>query len=151
MPIADMEARIALYYHEVAAGRDIRIEGSIALLRRLARERPVCIVSGSSTKTVAAAVDHLGIGDALRFFLGADDYSPGKPHPAGYLLAAERLRVPPADCLVFEDSEAGLRAAKAAGMRCVVLLRDVRNSQDFSTADLVLADLADFDPATLPR
>lgn len=146
MPIAAMEAAIAPYYARLAAVRDIRIPSSIALLEQLARAFPVCIVSGSSRKTVGEAIAMMGIGASLRFYLGADDYAPGKPDPACYRLAAQRLGVDPAACLVFEDSHAGVTAAKAAGMRCVVLARADHPSQDFSAADLVLRDLADYQP-----
>jgi sugar-phosphatase len=51
----------------------------------------------------------------------AEDVEAGKPDPAGYLLAAERLGVDPADAIVYEDAEAGIRAGLAAGMRVVVV------------------------------
>ena len=50
----------------------------------------------------------------------------GKPHPALYLLAAERLGVPPAECVALEDSPRGVRAAKAAGMRCIAVPEGLR-------------------------
>ncbi|MCE9615492.1 MAG: HAD family phosphatase [Lentisphaerae bacterium] len=147
MPIASMEAAIAPHYQRMAAQRDIRIPTSIALLQRLAETHPVCIVSGSSRKTVGEAIEMMGIGACLRFYLGADDYAPGKPAPACYRLAADKLGLAPASCVVFEDSNAGARAAKAAGMQCVVLVRPGRPSQDFSMADLVLEDLGDYRPS----
>jgi len=52
-----------------------------------------------------------------RVLIGAEDVRAGKPHPEGYLAAAERLRVPPHLCVVFEDTVPGLQAALAAGMR----------------------------------
>ncbi len=49
----------------------------------------------------------------------SDDISHSKPHPEGYLLAAERLGVAPADCVVIEDAHAGIDAARAAGMTVI--------------------------------
>jgi sugar-phosphatase len=49
----------------------------------------------------------------------SDDISHSKPHPEGYLLAAERLGVAPADCLVIEDAHAGIEAGRAAGMTVI--------------------------------
>ena len=144
MPVHEMEERISPYYHAIAEQRDIRIPNSIALLQKLSADYPICIVSGSSRKTISEAVEMMGIIDDLRFFLGADDYSPGKPDPTCYRLAADRLSLNPEDCLVFEDSEVGLRAAKGAGMPCVILTGQDRPDQDFSTADLVLDDLTKF-------
>ena len=142
-----METHTHAYYEKIAATRDIRIESSIELLKRLSDASPVCIVSGSGTQTVAESVTSLGIGDRLRFFLGADDYSPGKPDPACYRLAAEKLNVPAEHCLVFEDSNAGVLAAKAAGMSCVALQMPSQAPQDLSKADLVLDDLSKFNAA----
>ena len=100
------------------AESDVRIAGSVDLLVRLAAEHPVAIVSGSPREDIADSVALMGVGPFVRFFLGAEDYAPGKPDPACFLLAAQRLQVAPSTCLVFEDSSAGVRAAKAAGMSC---------------------------------
>jgi sugar-phosphatase len=53
--------------------------------------------------------------------VAAEDITHGKPDPEPYLLAARRLGVDPARCVVFEDAPAGLRSARAAGMRTVAL------------------------------
>jgi HAD superfamily hydrolase (TIGR01509 family) len=144
MPIEAMEAAVYTYYEGIASQRDIRISTSVELLKRLSSSYPVCIVSGSSRKTIGEAVSLMGIDEHLEFFLGAEDYSPGKPDPVCYRLAADKLGLDAEDCLVFEDSQAGLNAANAAGMTCVVLTRCGRPSQDFTLADLVLDDLANF-------
>jgi HAD superfamily hydrolase (TIGR01509 family) len=145
-PRSEMEADISRRMRQLRPSVNLRIAGSVALLKRLAKTHPVCIVSGSPRADLEYAVDHLNIGAEVSFFLGAEDYAPGKPAPAGFLMAAERLGVPPARCLVFEDSSAGVRAAKAAGMRCVALVRNGAPAQDVSAADLRVADLATFSP-----
>ena len=61
-----------------------------------------------------------------------------------FLLAARHFEVEPEHCLVFEDSAAGVRAAKAANMRCIALCRNGYPPQDVSLADELLTDLADF-------
>jgi beta-phosphoglucomutase-like phosphatase (HAD superfamily) len=104
----------------------------------------VIIVSGSPHADVEEAVRLLDVTAHVRFVLGAEDYTPGKPSPAGFLLGASRLGVAPANCLVFEDSHAGVTAAKSAGMWCVALARNGTHAQDLSAADWVLADLAGF-------
>lgn len=82
-----------------------------------AAEIPAAIVSGSARREIAQALGVLQIEPMLAFYLGAEDYPRGKPAPDGYLAAAERLGVAPASCLVVEDSEAGIAAGLAAGMR----------------------------------
>jgi sugar-phosphatase len=59
----------------------------------------------------------------------SDDISHSKPHPEGYLLAAERLGVAPADCLVIEDAHAGIDAARAAGMTVIGITTTFRRDQ----------------------
>ncbi len=147
MPVKAMEECLAPYFAALLESRDVRIHSSITVLKHLAEEAPVCIVSGSSRATIADAIRTMDISAEVRFFLGAEDYSPGKPDPVCYTMAAHQLGLAPADCLVFEDSEAGVRSAKAAGMQCVALVSPNAPKQDISTADLILHDLADFDPA----
>jgi beta-phosphoglucomutase-like phosphatase (HAD superfamily) len=66
-----------------------------------------------------------------------------KPDPAIYLLAAEKLGLDPARCVVVEDSNNGLRAAKSAGMRCIVTVSSYTGEEDFALADCVVEDLGD--------
>ncbi len=146
----EMEAVVRSIFMRLEQEKDISIPGSVFLLESLARHYPVAIVSGSPREDVARCVARLGIESCLRFFLGAEDYSPGKPHPAGYLAAADRFGVEPSRCLVFEDSAAGVAAAKAAGMHCVALKRPGAPEQEVGAADLVLSDLAHFDPKLFP-
>jgi HAD superfamily hydrolase (TIGR01509 family) len=142
--IEEMVGRFRAVFRELAQQRDLRIHSSIELLGRLARKYPVCVVSGASQEDVTEGIRLARIRSALRFALSSADYAPGKPNPAGFLLAARKLKVSPSKCLVFEDSAVGVRAAKLAGMFCVALARHGRPAQDLSRADLVLEDLALF-------
>ena len=69
----------------------------------------------------------------------AEDVQVGKPDPAGYLLAAERLGVPPASCLVIEDAPAGVSAGKRAGM-LVAGVSTTHKAEQLVGADFVVAD-----------
>lgn len=80
---------------------------------------PFAVVSGSTRGSVEASLGTLGLLDRFDAFVCAGDYRRGKPHPDGFLLAAERLRVTPKSCLVFEDTDMGIEAATAAGMKSV--------------------------------
>ena len=143
----EIAAAVDVQFNEVRAERDIRIPGSIALLRQLAERYPAGIVSGSYRRDIARGIEYMGIADCVSFYVGGEDVATGKPHPACYLLAADLLGLPPGECLVFEDSTAGVRAAKDAGMHCVAFARPGRPAQDYRGADLVLADLSEFDIA----
>lgn len=139
-----LEQESQLYYNALHARVDIRIHSSISLLKRLAKHYPVAIVSGSTRRQIADAVKLMDIGTHIRFYLGNEDYPRGKPDPSGFLLAARHFAVEPEHCLVFEDSAAGVRAAKAAKMRCVALSRKGLPPQDVHEADEILPDLAEF-------
>lgn len=80
---------------------------------------PTAVVSGSTRESVTASLGVLGLLDAFDSLVCAGDYTRAKPDPEGFLLAARRLGVPPQDCLVFEDTDLGVRAATAAGMASV--------------------------------
>jgi HAD superfamily hydrolase (TIGR01509 family) len=124
------------------------IEGAPDAVRRIAATRPVAIASSAHHDVIAAAVDALGLRDVLGAIVSSDDVPHGKPAPDVYLLAAERLGVDPASCLVVEDSINGVRAGKAAGM-FVVLVPSEKVPPAPGTealADLVLDRLADLDP-----
>lgn len=77
------------------------------------------VVSGSPRTVIDSFLGKLGVEDRIdpRARIGGDAVSHSKPHPEGYLLGASALATEPADTLVFEDSQAGLLAAGAAGMR----------------------------------
>ncbi len=141
----EMEESLRGYMIGLGEGRDVIIESSLMLLKRLAQNMPTCIVSGSPRADVEAAIDLMGIRGDLEFALGAEDYGPGKPDPTCFTMAAERLGVSPNECVVFEDSAAGILAAKAAGMTCVALARPGFPEQDVAPADRVVECLGAFD------
>jgi HAD superfamily hydrolase (TIGR01509 family) len=70
--------------------------------------------------------------------VSAEMVTAGKPNPACFLMAAEKLGVDPADCLVFEDAPAGLEAGRRAGMRTVALL--TTHTREQLTADYFIND-----------
>lgn len=94
------------------------IECNLELIRTLkAAGFPVGIASGSAKKSWSPILAGLGVrADVL---VGPEDVKRGKPNPDLYLVAAEKLGVPPARCIVVEDSEAGIEAAKTAGMKAM--------------------------------
>ncbi|MDP6775947.1 MAG: HAD family phosphatase [Candidatus Latescibacteria bacterium] len=75
--------------------------------------------------------------------LSGSDVEQIKPAPDIYLLAAERLGTQPERCVVFEDSEAGVRAAKGAGMTVIAVPNFFTEHQDHTGADVILAELSE--------
>ncbi len=83
---------------------------------------PFAVVSGGGREAVTASLATLGLLDRFDTLVCAEDYTHGKPNPEPFLLAAQRLNVPPEKCLVFEDTDLGIQAATAAGMASVKVL-----------------------------
>ena len=80
---------------------------------------PFAVVSGSTRDSVEASLRAIGLLDRFDVLVCAGDYRKSKPDPEPFLIAADRLRVLPEACLVFEDTQMGIDAAAAAGMASV--------------------------------
>lgn len=80
---------------------------------------PMAVVSGSRRDSVIGSLTATNLLHKFDTLVCAEDYKNGKPAPDAFLLAADRLGVPPSECLVFEDTELGIEAATAAGMASV--------------------------------
>ena len=106
----------------------------------------LAVASSSRQRVIRAALEALGIDHRFELTHSAEMELLGKPHPGVYLTTARKLELPPAECVAFEDSLAGLESAKKAGMACVAIPdRSVVGNLGFRRADLVLSSLADFD------
>ncbi len=95
---------------------------------------PFAVVSGSRRNSVVSSLSTLKLLGKFETLVCAEDYKNGKPAPDGFLLAAERLGVPPADCLVFEDTDLGIEAANAAGMASIRVPQTQLGTEVASTA-----------------
>ena len=104
--------------------------------------------SGSANDTLSYILDYL---DVRRFFdvvVGAGDVEEGKPHPETYAVVAEKLGVPPENCLVFEDAILGEHAAYKAGMHCVAVTTNLA-AADFQAPLLAIPDFRGLTPEHL--
>jgi len=104
---------------------------------------PLAVASSSEPEVIAAVIQALGLRGLFRAVVSAEEVPHGKPAPDVFLEAARRLDVAPARCLVIEDSAAGVRAAKAAGMTCVAIPCAETRHLDFSAADHRLATMTE--------
>lgn len=80
---------------------------------------PCAVGSSTPRENIDCVMDALGLRDFFCAIVAGQDVTHGKPHPEVFLRAAERLGLPPARCVVFEDAHVGLEAARAAGMKVV--------------------------------
>jgi beta-phosphoglucomutase len=109
-----------------AAVRDgSSIHESVREAVRYAADRvPVAIVSGAARVEIEQVVEAAGLAPLLRGIVSSDDVAEGKPHPEGYLRGLELLGGAAArEVVAFEDTEAGVASAKAAGLRCLAVPR----------------------------
>ena len=118
MPVEDVARRKEGFYLEIlpqlTAVPEVleHIKASHGLI-------PLAVVSGSTRESVTASLEALEILDKFDTLVCAGDYQRGKPDPEAFLIAAGRLGIAPASCLVFEDTDMGIQAAAAAGMASV--------------------------------
>jgi HAD superfamily hydrolase (TIGR01509 family) len=112
---------------------------------RYAAERvPLAICSGAARDEIEPVVEAAGLAACFRATVTSDDIAHGKPDPEGYLKALALLDVDPADSLVFEDTEAGVASARAAGVGRVLAVRTTLEPHRLAQAD-ELIDRVDVD------
>jgi HAD superfamily hydrolase (TIGR01509 family) len=109
----------------------------------------VGIASSSSHELIEAVIRRLDMAHLVDAVCTADDEKLGKPDPAVYMSAARLLGAKPGECIAVEDSPAGVRSAKAAGMVCIAVLTDAVKRDDIKEADVKIDSLLDFTPALL--
>jgi len=116
------------------------LPGALGALERFAH-LPKAIVTGSSRAEAEHALRSLAIRHHFDALFAAEDVPTSKPHPAGYLSAAQALQVDPAHCVVLEDSTAGIAAGRAAGAWVVAIRQGNFANQDQSQAHRIIDSL----------
>jgi beta-phosphoglucomutase len=142
---AVIDERVERYRAAVADGSSVH-EHVREALRYAAARVPLAVCSGAARAEIEPVVEAAGLAPLLRGIVSSDDVSKGKPDPEGYLKAMRELLdgVDPADVLVFEDTEAGIASARAAGVGRVVALTGTLAPQRLHDAD-ELVDAIDVD------
>jgi beta-phosphoglucomutase-like phosphatase (HAD superfamily) len=112
--------RVARYRQRAADGSTI---GTLAreAVRYAAERAELAVVSGAARVEIDSVLAAADLADLVSVIVSAEDVEDGKPDPAGYTVALARLDREAAQAVAFEDSEAGVAAAKAAGLRCFAL------------------------------
>lgn len=103
----------------------------------------LAVASSATLGSIELIVKVLDIRNYFENLTSGDEVQNGKPAPDVYLLAAERLGVPAQNCLVIEDTDAGVQAAKSAGMLCIAIPCDATSHQEHRLADAKLLSLLD--------
>jgi sugar-phosphatase len=135
---AALARELLAYWTEIAA--DVKpVPGSPEAIREAARSLRLAVVSSSPKSVIDSFLGKLGIADCIApaARIGGDAVARSKPDPEGFLKGARALGTEPASSLVFEDSHAGLLAARAAGMRSMFITccaADVPANRPLATA-----------------
>ncbi len=118
-----------LYHAELDRAMPVK-PGLLPLLNWLQAERiPLAVATSTRHEWALKKLNQAGIIDFFHDMVCGDQVSQGKPYPEIFLTAAERIGVAPAQCVVLEDSDPGVRGATAAGMR-VIQVPDVKPPSD---------------------
>ena len=121
-------------------------KGVIRLIQRLKKAGTrLAIASSSNRKWIEYILRKLQITCLFDCFVGAEDIVHSKPDPEIYLKAARALGMRPDDCVVIEDAERGVQAAKRAGMKTIGYMNPRSGNQDLSEADVVIDDFSTLD------
>ena len=124
------------------------LPGAVDAVRRIAARFPLALASSSNREIIDAVLELAGIADRFQATVSSEEAARGKPAPDVYLEAARRLGVESARCAAVEDSNAGIRSAKAAGMRVIAIPnRSYPPDPDtLAGANVVLASLDELTP-----
>jgi beta-phosphoglucomutase len=135
--------RVERYRAAVADGSSVHDHTREAV--RFAAERvPLAICSGAARAEIEPVVDAAGLAPLLRGIVSSDDVAQGKPDPEGYLRALELVGVAARDVTVFEDTEAGIASARAAGIGRVLAMSGTLDPSRLVRADEIV-DRIDLD------
>lgn len=127
------------------------VPGAREAVAELAGRFPLGLASSSDRVVIDSVLDMARLAPFFRATVSSQEVARGKPAPDVYLEAARRLGVPPERCAAVEDSQAGIRSAKAAGMRVVAIPNPAYppDPAALAEADLVLASIADLTPSVI--
>lgn len=113
--------------------------GLIDLLEKLTSKNfPIAVASSSFPEIIELILERTGLHKHFQVIVSSQEAGKSKPEPDVFLLAAKRLGINPKDCLVIEDSANGIKAAKAAGMRCIAFEGSGANPENQKEADAAM-------------
>lgn len=145
--IAEMNQRRKAIFQETGVRA---IKGAVELVRALHQANFTLAVASASPKNeIEQYLTELGIIDCFSAYVSADEVEHGKPAPDVFLEAAKRIHRKPSECIVFEDTKNGSRAAKNAGMYTIGFANPDYPKQDLSAADEIVSDYQQVDIESL--
>jgi HAD superfamily hydrolase (TIGR01509 family) len=147
-PPEEINAEVVRRLEAVYRERLPLLPGAVAAVEALAARWPLGLASSSNRRVIDFVLEVSGLARWFAATVSSEEVARGKPAPDVYLEAARRLGVRPERCAAVEDSEAGIRSAKAAGMRVIAVPNPHFPPADeaLAEADVVLASVAELKP-----
>ncbi len=137
-------------YREILSGNITPKPGLLSLLEKLAQEKvAVAVASSSSVDDIMFILKTLDVEKYFTVIVSGESVPRHKPAPDIFIEAARQLNVHPEDCVVLEDSQSGVEAAKAACMNVIAVPNQFTKSQDFRNANVVVTSLEKIDTAQI--
>ena len=127
------------------------MKGAIRLINRLGFSCKLAVASSSIRKNIDFILTSLKLKGKFDAVVGGDEVKNGKPAPDIFIAAAAKLKVKPSACVVIEDAERGVAAAKAAKMFCIAVPNKYTLGHNFSEADLVVSSLEEINSETIKK
>jgi HAD superfamily hydrolase (TIGR01509 family) len=145
----EIDDRKESYYRDIIRESFPAMDGADELIQALAADGfRMAVGSSGPSENVQLAIENLPSGRLITATVTGADVTRGKPDPQVFLMAAERLGVPPACCAVVEDAIHGVEAAKRAGMTAIALV-GTSTRAELAAADLVVDSLRELSPANI--
>src|SRR5690348_5171747 len=140
--VAHLKRQRDLLYSEMLRNQTRVLPGVAETLKALHGRKRMAVVTSSQRQHFDAMHADIGLTRYFEFVLAREDSGKTKPNPEPYLLALQRLGLRPEDCVAVEDSERGLTAACAAGLRCLVIPNEITRVCRFQGATAILPGAA---------
>jgi beta-phosphoglucomutase len=150
--VARLIARKTIVYQAMVAQREVLYPGAEKFVRDCAHRFPLMIATGTLRAEAEAILRRAGLRELFLDIIAAEDVERGKPEPDGFIAALGRIGyllrqrdpVLADECLVVEDTPAGIEAAHRAGMK-VLALCHMAPASDLAAAEVVRASISDLD------
>ena len=149
IPLFEIERKIIENVKDLISRKGVLLPGVNYILEFFKnRKMPVSLASSSSRLLIETVIEKFDL-SLFQVIRSGEDEESGKPDPSIFLSTAEQMHISPLNCLVFEDSYNGVKAAKSAGMKCVLVPNRDTSPLARNIADMQLSSLQMFSDALL--
>jgi 3-phosphoshikimate 1-carboxyvinyltransferase len=137
-------------YREIIKDEIAALPGVLEFISDLKKKYKICVASSSARENVKLVLERLGLIESMEFFVSGDDVTRAKPSPEIYLKAIKKLGFSASECVVIEDADLGVEAAKEAGCGCVAITNTLP-AERLDRADVIVDSLEEIDMEVFDR